>query len=132
MQLAERPTGIIRTLPYFGAGESDEAGAMRNAYRRMAEAFKHLESHDDQPVYIALPQRPAKQVLHCYILVGGKIRVRANIADYADGNNLEFECWDGTLRAAKWWAVLSAPVSWAPRTIFMRGFQGIRYTGDLW
>lgn len=132
MKPTERPTGIIRTLPYFGAGEKDEAGAMREAYKRMTQSLKYLETHDDHPVYIALSQRPTKEVLHCYLLVGGKIRVRANIVDYANGNSLEFKCWDGTLRKAAWWAVLSAPVSWAPSTIFMRGFQGFRYTGDLW
>lgn len=126
-----RPTGIIRALPYFGASEKDEPGATRKAYRRMRLAFKSLELGDG-PIYIALSQRPTKEVLHCYIIVGGQVRVRANIAGYANGNGLDIECWDGTLRKSKWWAVLTAPVSWPTEAVPMRGFQGFRYTEALW
>lgn len=128
----KRPTGIIRTLPYFGANEPTEEGAMRQAYKRMMEAFKHLESDGTEPVYVAMAQQPTMEVLYIYILVGGKIRVRANIAGYVPGSSVTIECWDGSLRKPKYWAVLSGPVSWPPEAIPMKGFQGFRYCLELW
>lgn len=39
----QRPTGIIRTLPYFGSATIEEEGARQAAYRRMIRSFKMLE-----------------------------------------------------------------------------------------
>lgn len=128
-----RWTGIIRTLPYYGAGEPNESDAMRKAYKRMMAAFKAMETNEEVEVRIALSQKPTIEVLHCYILVGGKIRVRANIADIVPGYCIgETECFDGSLRNPKFWAILTSPVSWPSEPIARRGFQGFRYTQELW
>lgn len=126
-----RPTGIIRTLPYFGAHTaSDEA--MNRAYERMMSAFACMESGEDASVSIALAQKPTIEVLHCYILIQGHVIVRANISHFEPGKGHALKSWDGRLLCPKWWAVLTAPISYPPEPIRMRGFQGFRYTEDLW
>src|SRR5689334_19672758 len=121
--MAHRPTGIIRTLPYFG-GETASDEAMNKAYDRMMAAFKAMEAGRSETVYIAFAQRPTVEVLHCYILVEGKIVVRANISHFEEGDGRAVRSWDGHSLAPKWWAVLTAPVSWPDETIRRRGFQG--------
>lgn len=130
----QRPTGIIRTLPYFGSADDQHGGeAMNRAYLRMMRYFKQMEAGATECVYVAFPQKPTIEVLHCYLICGGKIRVRANISHWIPGGEMgEVGCWDGTTRNAKWWAVLTAPVSWPSEQILRRGFQGFRYTEDLW
>lgn len=129
----KRPTGIIRTLPWYGAEDSKHSDSEKGkAYKRMMRGFKALEKRDGH-VYVALAQRPTIEVLHCYILIGGIIRVRANIADYWPGSQVgKVECWDDSTRDAKWWAVLTAPISWPEVEIRMKGFQGFRYCQELW
>lgn len=129
--MKERPTGIIRTLPYFGA-ETASDEAMNKAYERMMRAFACMESGEDASIHIALAQKPTIEVLHCYLLLEGKIVVRANISHFEPGDGRAVKSWDGRSLAPKWWAVLTAPISWPPEEIKMRGFQGFRYTQELW
>lgn len=134
------PTAVIRTLPYFGAtlkGGSIDSGeqvqAMARAYRRMMTALRNLERDPEAVVYIAFPARPTKEVLDCYLLVGGKVRVMARIATWIEGSQVgTVNCWDDSARDAKWWAVLTAPVSFPAEPVLRRGFQGFRYTTKLW
>lgn len=128
-----RSTGIIRTLPYFGAKDTEEQGARRDAYKKMIQSFKDLESGKKDVVYIGFSQMPVTDVLHCYIIVGGRIRVRANIGGWEKGDGEKVTSWDGhDLSGAKYWCLLTAPVSWPPEPILRRGSQGFRYVGDLW
>ena len=60
----------------------------------------------------------------------GELHVRLNIAGYEPGGARE--CWDKTIRKPKFWAVCTGPVSRPPERILRRGFQGIRYTEELW
>jgi hypothetical protein len=130
--MKDRPTGIIRTLPYFGA-ETASDEAMNKAYERMMAAFKAMEASDDAAtVHIALAQKPTIEVLHCYLLLAGHIVVRANISHFEPGSGRVIKSWDGRSLAPKWWAVLTAPVSWPDEPIRRRGFQGFRYTTTLW
>ena len=130
-----RPTGIIRTLPYYGAGGTgdDAEKAKARAYRRMMRAFKEMERGEEgKYVLIAFDQKPTIEVLHCYILVGGEIRVRANIASWERGDSIGgLHCWDDTTRHPKWLAVLTGPVVWPAEPMKRRGFQGFRYTEEL-
>lgn len=131
--MKQRPTGIIRTLPYFGAGDTEEAQAKRRAYRRMMEAFRAAGRYENAFVKIAFSQMPKIEVLHCYIIVEGQVRVRANISHWEQGKGEQIESFDGhDLSDAKYWAILTAPVSYPPEVIKMRGFQGFRYTQELW
>ena len=126
MKNGNRPTGIIRTLPNLYAGKDNVA------YMRMMTSFEALAADQIPAIYIALAQKPTAEVLHLYVLIDGKIICRMNIAGYEDGSTSEVKCWDEVSRAPKWWAVCSAPISFPPETITRRGFQGFRYTKDLW
>src|SRR5438552_3613232 len=109
-----RPTGIIRTLPTLEKGST--------GYRKYVAAIRRLEQGGDDPIYIALSQMPRHDILHIYLLIGGKVRVRLNVAGYEDGDSRE--CWDTTVRKPKYWVVCTGPVSRPPEPVLMRGFQG--------
>lgn len=131
----QRPTGIIRTLPYFGSKDSehDAPHATNKAYQRMMRTLRAIEKGTAEHFYVAFAQRPTTTVLHCYLICGGEVRVRANIAEWIPGDKMgKVECWDDSSRQAKWWAVLTGPISWPPEKMLRRGFQGFRYTEDLW
>jgi hypothetical protein len=117
-------TAIIRTLPSL---YSDKRNV---GYRRYVRAIRELESEIIPAIYIAMAQLPKVEVLHMYLLIEGQIRVRLNIVEYIAGT--EEICWDATIRQPKYWAVCSGPVLRPPEPIKRRGFQGFRYTGDLW
>lgn len=118
-----RPTGIIRTLPSLYGDQS--VGA-----KRYATSIAALDRGRLEAIYIALQCMPKHDVLHMYLIVDGEITVRMNIAGYEPGDARE--CWDRTIRKPKYWAVCTGPVSRPPEQILRRGFQGIRYTEELW
>lgn len=124
--MIQRPTGIIRTLPslYFGLGEEPPG---RVWYDRNIKALEHGE---DVSFGIALPCKPKLDVLYIYLLIEGQIDVRLNIVGYEDGSALQ--CWDPAFPQPKYWAICTGPVSRPPEPMPRRGFQGIRYTEDLW
>lgn len=130
-----RPTGIIRTLPSL-YGQQAAFNASVNCRKesigatRYRSSMKLLDVGKLDAVYIALQAKPTIDVLHMYLVVDGEITVRLNIAGYVPGD--ERECWDRTIRKPKYWAVCTAPVSRPPEQMWRRGFQGIRYTEDLW
>ena len=119
-----RPTGIIRTLPSLYA-ESKSISR-----RRYELSIAGLKNGVIPAIYIALAQMPKIEVLYMYLLIDGEIKVRLNIAGYEDGTARE--CWDKTIRKPKYWAICTGPVSHPPEPIKRRGFQGFRYTKDLW
>ncbi len=123
MKRSTRPTGIIRTLPSLSGNAS--VGA-----KRYELSIAMLERDQIPAIYIALAQMPKIEVLHIYLLMDGEIKVRLNIAGYEPGSKRE--CWDNTIRKPKFWAVCSAPVSRPTVPICKKGFQGFRYTVDLW
>jgi hypothetical protein len=119
-----RPTGIIRTLPSLYEDRRNVG------YRAYNQSIAALERGEDSLIYIALAHIPKIEVLHMYLLIEGEIKVRLNIAGYEEG--FAAECWDKTIRQPKYWAVCTAPVSHPPEQIKRKGFQGFRYTEDLW
>lgn len=119
----ERPTGIIRTL--ISLSDNSSIGAKR--YRR---SIALLEAGQIPAIYIALAQVPKNDVLHLYLIVKGEIQIRLNIAGYEPGEARK--CWDEKIRQPKAWAVCTGPVSRPPEKLKRTGFQGIRYTDDLW
>lgn len=121
--MGDRPTGIIRTLPSLYGDASKGA-------RRYKRSIAFLERGSIEAIYIALQCIPKNEVLHIYLLVNGQVDVRLNIAGYLPGD--ERECWDERIRKPKYWAVCTGPVSHPPEQIKMTGFQGIRYTEELW
>lgn len=128
MKKVTRPTGIIRTLPSIYNGTDGKEASV--GFSRYQASIKHLESGKLPAIYIAIQCIPKTDVLHMYLLIEGEIRVRMNIADYIPGDAQI--CWDSTIRQPKFWAVCTAPVSFPPELIKWKGFQGIRYTEELW
>ena len=120
---SERPTGIIRTLPSLYGDSS--VGA-----KRYGKSIELLEKGRLPAIFIALQCMPRLDVLHLYLLIEGKIHVRLNIAGYEPGDARE--CWDKQIRKPKYWAICTGPVSRPDEPILRRGFQGIRYTEELW
>jgi len=127
MKNGTRPTGIIRTLP--GEAKAYGFGPARD---KMMRSYKALEDGLIETILVALSQKPTQEILHIYILVAGEIVCRMNIAGYQDGTDFKLDCWDGETRTSRWWVICAAPVSFPPEPIKMRGFQGFRYTEDLW
>jgi hypothetical protein len=99
-------------------------------YRGLMRSVARCEKDEAAYFYIALAQQPKHDVLHLYLLVGNQITMRFNIAGYVPG--FEADCWDRTIRHPKLWAVCTGPVSRPAEPIRRRGFQGFRYTEDLW
>lgn len=126
MSKIERPSGIIRTLPNLKADKD------RIAYGRMTASLKSLKVGLIDTIYIALAQKPKDDILHIYLLIEGKIVCRMNIAGYVSGADNYVKCWDEVSRQPKWWALCTAPLEYPPDEIRMRGFQGFRYTEELW
>lgn len=130
---SERPTGILRTLPSlygprgeFAASDRDESiGA-----KRYKQSIKLMEAGRLDCIYIALQAMPKFEVLHMYLIIDGAIDLRLNIAGYEPGEARK--CWDESIRHPKYWAVCTGPVSRPPETMLRRGFQGFRYTEELW
>ncbi len=121
-----RPTGIIRTLPNLYAGRNNVA------HKRMLKSMELLAADKIEAIFIAMAQQPKHDVLHLYLLIEGRIICRMNIAGYLDGTQASLKCWDDVSRQPKVWAVCTAPISFPPAPIARRGFQGFRYTEDLW
>ena len=119
----ERPTGIVRTLPSLYGDAS--VGA-----KRYKMSLRLLELAQVPAIYIALASQPRIEVLHMYLVIEGRVDVRLNIAGYEAGDARR--CWDRTIRKPKVWVVCTGPVVRPAETIPMRGFQGFRYTQDLW
>lgn len=130
----QRPSGVIRTLPFFGSKDNEHDQLARNkAYAHMMRTLKAVQSGRIECFYVAFPQQPTIDVLHCYLIVGGKVRVRANIGAWVKGEDIgTVTCWDDSDRNAKWWAALTAPISYPPEEMLRREFQGFRYTEELW
>jgi hypothetical protein len=124
MNPSTRPTDIIRTLPSL----YQDTGNI--GFKRYVRAIHELEKEIIPAIYIAMAQMPKTEVLHMYLLIEGFIRVRLNIVEYIPGTS-EI-CWDSTIRQPKFWAVCSGPVERPPHKLQRRGFQGFRYTEELW
>ena len=126
--MKQRPTGIIRALPY-DAESSDET--LQSAYRKLMRCLRALNTDDEEWFYVGMAQKPIHEVLHMYILASGRIVGRANIADWLTEQPPMMRL-DQTVHVHKFWCVLAAPFVEPPEKIRMRGFQGFRYTEELW
>ncbi len=120
----EPPTGIIRTLPSLYADPKSPG------CRQYRATLWRMATNDEVTMAIALAQQPKHEVLHLYLVIGGKIDARFALVGYEPGDARE--CWDRSIRQPKVWAVC-AGLERPPHEIPYRGFQGIRYTYQpLW
>ena len=119
----EPPTGIIRTLPSLYADPKSPG------CRQYRATMSRMERDADATMAIALAQQPKQDVLHLYLVIGGRIDARFTLVCYESGD--QRECWDRTIRQPKVWAIC-AGLERPPHEIPYKGFQGMRYTHDLW
>lgn len=124
--MIEQPTGIIKCLP---ASWLKEKGG--EAY--LTRTFDENIAKRGGTFWMSFSTIPKLDVLHCYLLIAGRIRYRLNIVSREPGSTMRFTDQKPTkLWTAKHWVVLGAPVVKPPEEMPMRGFQGFRYTGGLW
>jgi hypothetical protein len=91
--------------------------------------YYRLNRMDSAYFLFTLSGIPRIQVLHFYLLVDGRVRFRANISKITGEETIPFT--DGRTIHGKAWAELTGPVIRAPFIIKMKGFQGFRYTEEL-
>lgn len=113
----ERPEGIIKALPLTWSYEDFEPELLSI-------------NEGGSPWIFNLSGRPRFEVLYFYLLHGGKVRLRGNIMKYTLPN-ATIKCATGDFVFGKIWAEVGPPIIKAPAEIFMRGFQGFRYTKKL-
>lgn len=120
----EKPIGIIIT---WSLKMLTEGG---NSMRGFMKAFEAM--NDETTVWNQkCRNKPRHEVLYCYIIIGGRIMYRANVAGY-ETEPAEILKPNGITSVVTWpRLVLCAPVIKAPHKIPMRGFQGFRYTTDI-
>lgn len=78
----------------------------------------------------ALSARPKIEVLYLYLVVGGVLRYRANIVGFAGAGGRRIL--NGGEYTAREWVIVTGPVVKPPQPIEIKGFQGFRYSRELW
>lgn len=116
----ERPEAITITV------SSQMIGA--NGYRHWLGNF--LEAMDAGGIYaFRLSSRPKYTPLSVYLCIGGKIRFKAICVDVINAGTRIFD--DGRELYGKAWVLICGPVVRPRRPIPRKGFQGFRYTENL-
>ncbi len=121
-----KPDGIIVTMPvaFF-----KEYGA-----KRFEKEIERLNDFNTEYVwYRVMKNLPTIDVLYCYLLYNGKIQWRVNIAGYERGVTKAFPRPKGGVRVFENcnMVTLCGPAIKCPKNIPMKGFQGFRYTQEL-
>lgn len=117
------PIAIARTLP-ASVYDRDTDGC-----REFLDSIRRLNEQPGDPdhwVKFALPRRPKfTDLLHCYIIIGGRARYRFQLASIDEGETLN--CWDDTVRKAGAIALCVGPVEKPKQPVPYPGFRGFRY-----
>src|SRR5436305_1254367 len=102
--MTDRPCAIIVTFPRVFFREMSP--------RRFVREFLAMNTEDDWHWQCKIGNRARIEVVYCYIVIGNRIRYRANIAGFEPGGEREFD--DGRKATARAWMILTAPVVKAP------------------
>jgi hypothetical protein len=98
--------------------------------RHFLRDFYFAPNDDPRNCFLfTLSGMPKYEVLHFYLVVGGRVRFRTNIAKFEGERTLAFANHRSIHGNA--WVWCCAPVVRAPFKIEMKGFRGFRYTEDL-
>ena len=120
-----QPAGIIKCLPKRWY---DEVGGEKY----LEKCFRQNIAKHDWIFYQSMGGKPRYDVLYCYLLINGLLRFRLNIVEILPGGTMTFrdrpipQNW-----TARNWMILGSPVVEPAREMPMRGFQGFRYTQEL-
>lgn len=118
-------TGLIKCLPKKWL---DDVGGEKYLERVIRSGV----GEKDWQFYMSLAGKPKYEVLHCYLLIAGYLRFRMNIAGIVEGGTMVFrdrpipQTW-----TARYWMILTSPVVEPKERMPMRGFQGFRYTDEI-
>jgi hypothetical protein len=124
--LLEPPDGIVITI---SAGMLKERGYC-NWLRNFLNA---MHNHERLVYYMRQGAKPKHDIRFVYLCIGNKVRYRAYFAGTEGPKWMEFRNVDGSskLLFARAWILLCGPVVKAPFDVPMKGFQGFRYTKEL-
>ena len=119
--------GIIKCLPEKWYNEV-------GGEKYLTKTFDVNIGKKDWYFQMSLASKPKliHDILYCYIQINGYLRYRLNIADIRPGGTMVFndrpvpQTWN-----AKYWLILTAPVVKPEKPIPFKGFQGFRYTGEI-
>ena len=117
----ERPDGIILTI-------SQKYLKERGIKNWLADFMKAM-NNDNFTYWLRLGSKPKQDVLYIYLIIYNKIRFRFNFVMYEKGG--EFTTHDGRIINAKVWLVGCGPLIRPQKEYRMKGFQGFRYTQEL-
>ena len=121
-----KPDGIIVTIPMIVVEEN-------GGEKILERYFEQMNFHDDWYWSQGLGQSPKYEVLYLYLLWNGLIRYRLNISHSEVGTREFKDFKNGGFRSInkKHWFICTAPVIKAPKDFIKKGFQGFRYTQEL-
>jgi len=123
-KLISQPIGIIKTMP------EEWIKKLPNGISAWEKTFMKMNDIEDYYWQFNLSGKPKYEVLYFYLLFNKAVRYRCNIISY--GKEETIKCYDGTFHYGKVWVQVSAPVIKLKQPISMQGFQGFRYTSEVW
>lgn len=100
-----------------------------NGYRHWLRNFLETMDSESGVYWFRMANQPKIQPLHVYLCIGGKIRYRAKCVDAMGPAEVTFN--DGREMYGKAWVRICGPVERPPEPIPRKGFQGFRYTEEL-
>lgn len=121
---SEPPDALIITVSKGMYGEK----GYRNWLRNFLEAM-----NDDRCIYwFRAGAQPKQDVLHVYLCIGNKIRFKVKYAGSEGDKEQMFD--DGRIMHGKAWIAVCGPVDRCQMQLQPQrsGFQGFRYTQELW
>lgn len=121
MKITEQPVGIILTVSR-GMYEA-------NGYRHWLKNFLDCMTCDECHYSFRAGGKVKTEVQYIYLIIGGKIRFRIYFGGSSGSQTRDFD--DGRSMWAKAWIFGAGPVTRPPQSIKMKGFQGFRYTHEI-
>ena len=121
--LTEPPDGIIITIPMKAIEE-------KGGYRSFLEEFLDCveDDHYANSYWIKAGNKPKHDVLDVYIVIGGRIRWKCTFVESHGAGEVEL---DRGKMYGRGWIVCTGPAEKPSPPIYMKGFQGFRYTQTL-
>jgi len=122
--MIDQPTGIIKTMP--------ESWIMRlpTGLKNWEKTFLKMNEVEGNYWIFNLPGKPKYDVLYFYLLFDKAIRYRANIIGYEKEKTIK--CYTREFKHGRIWVQVSAPVIKLSSPVPMKGFQGFRYTEEVY
>ena len=118
-----QPVGIIKTMPIQWLGKE-------RTFTEWENSLLNMNYRQDYYWTFNLPGKPKYEVIYFYLNYNGAIRFRMNIIGYEGAKTIK--CFSGEHIFGKCWIQVGAPVIKLKEPVPMKGFQGFRYTKDIY